>query len=273
MQITLKDGQALSVHDSTNGTAAVVTMLWFHGSPQTGAILEPHLVAAKERQIRWVSYARPSYGGSTDRLGRSVGDAASDVQQVADALGIDRFAAIGASGGGPHALACAALLGDRVWSAATFASLAPITTDFDWFAGMAANGPSLRAAQRGRVARELFEQTAKFDEGSFNAHDYAALNTRWASLSSDVAEASSDGPEGLIADDLAFVSPWGAELAAIRCPVLIAHGGDDRVVPPSHAHRLVENVRDGELWLRPRDGHISILDASVLAMDWLLNRA
>lgn len=137
MQVTLKDGRSLTVHDSMNGAHAHLTIIWHHGSPQTGAALEPHLRAAAERGIRWVSYGRPSYGGSSDQPGRAIGDAAADVVEIADALGIGRFAVMGASGGGPHALACAALVPERVSGVVTFASLAPFTTEFDWFAGMA----------------------------------------------------------------------------------------------------------------------------------------
>ena len=272
MQVTLKDGRSLTVHDSMNGAHAHLTIIWHHGSPQTGAALGPHLRAAAERGIRWVSYGRPSYGGSSDQPGRAIGDAAADVVEIADALGIGRFAVMGASGGGPHALACAALVPERVSGVVTFASLAPFTTEFDWFAGMAGGGPSLRAAQRGHDARELFEQTAEFDGDSFNSLDYAALESRWASLTADVGIASITGPEGLIADDLALVEPWGCEPDRIQAPVLLAQGGDDRVVPASHADWLLNHLPNAELWLRPKDGHISILDAGTLAIDWLRER-
>lgn len=269
MHITLTDGRTLDVHDSTKGIHAPLTVVWHHGSPQTGAALEPHLRAAALRGIRWISYARPSYGDSSAQPGRTVANAAADVEQLINAMGIDQIAVMGASGGGPHALACAAIPGDRVWAAATFASLAPFTTDFDWFAGMAGGGPSLRAAQHGEDARVIFERTSSFDENSFNSRDYAALKSEWTSLSADAGAAMAAGPEGLIADDLAFVGPWGTDLSGIRIPILLAHGSDDRVVPPAHSQWLLENLPDAELWTRPRDGHVSILNASILAMDWL----
>src|ERR687885_519077 len=104
-EIRLADGRLLHVHDSDDGDA--LTVLWHHGSPQTGALLEPLLVAARARDVRLVSYARPSYGGSTPNPGRDVASAAADVAQVLDHLGLERVAVMGASGGGPHALACA----------------------------------------------------------------------------------------------------------------------------------------------------------------------
>ena len=273
IHVTLRNGRKLSAHDSTNGDHRPLTILWHHGSPQTGAALEPHLRAAAARHIRLVSYGRPAYGGSTAQPGRTVEGAADDVQQLLDALGVQRFATMGASGGGPHALACALAMPERVIAVATFATLAPYTTDIDWFAGMAGGGPALRAALEGEDARVDFERTAEFDADSFTAGDYRALEARWASLGADVGVAAAAGPTGLIADDLALVAPWGGGLTDLDVPVLLAQGGDDRVVPVSHAHRLLELLPDAELWLRPRDGHISILDTSALAIDWLMARA
>ncbi len=272
--LRLQDDRVLRVHDGGEERAAdAMTVLWHHGSPQTGAPLAPLLAAAGERGMRLLSYGRPSYGGSTPQPGRNVAAAAADVAQIAAALGLTRFAVMGASGGGPHALACAALLPERVTGVACLASLAPFDADgIDWFGGMAADGASLRAAVRGRGARERFEETDEFDPASFTARDYAALEGAWASLSADVGVASAAGADGVIADDLAFVAPWGFDLADITAPVLIVHGGQDRVVPPAHGDWLLRQCREAELWLRPHDGHISILDACPVAMDWLRAR-
>ena len=99
--VRLQDGRNLRVHDSGEGHARDgFTVLWSHGSPQTGALLEPLLLAASARGIRLLSYGRPSYGGSSPHAGRDVAAAAADVAQIADALGIARFAVMGASGGG-----------------------------------------------------------------------------------------------------------------------------------------------------------------------------
>jgi pimeloyl-ACP methyl ester carboxylesterase len=236
-------------------------------------LLAPLLIAAAERGIGLVSYGRPSYGGSSPRPGRDVASAASDVAQIADALGLDRFAVMGASGGGPHALACAALLPDRVTGAASFAGLAPYeAAGIDWFGGMADDG-ALRAAARGREVRERYEETAEFNPASFVERDYAALDGAWASLGADVGLASAAGADGIIDDDVAFVTPWGFDVETISAPVLIVHGGQDRVVPPAHADWLLHHLPDAELWFRPGDGHISILEACPLAMDWLRSHA
>jgi pimeloyl-ACP methyl ester carboxylesterase len=263
--VRLKDDRTLRVHDSGGGGSTIV---WHHGSPQTGAPLAPLLSAASERGVRLVSYGRPSYGGSSPNPGRDVASAAADVAGLADALGIERFAVMGASGGGPHALACAALLGGRVTGAVCLAGLAPFTDDFDWFAGMVAPG-GLRAALEGREARARYALAEQFDEESFTAADWAALSGAWASLGEDATRAGAEGGDGLVDDDVAYVSPWGFDVARIDAPVLVVQGGEDRVVPPEHAQWLLRRCPRPELWLRPRDGHVSILDACALAMDWL----
>jgi pimeloyl-ACP methyl ester carboxylesterase len=266
LDVAVDGGRTIRVHDS--GPTDGPILLWHHGSPQTGALLDPLLAATSARGLRLVSYARPGYGGSTPRPGRDVASAAADVAQVMDALRIERFAVMGASGGGPHALACAARLPSRVTAAVALAGLAPLTDAFDWFAGMTAPG-GLLAATHGRAERETYAATEEFDEDCFIAADWVALQDRWASLAADAGRAGEAGPGGLIDDDVAFAHPWGFELADVQCPVLVIQGGRDRVVPPSHAHWLVEQLRDAEFWLRPRDGHISVLDSSPVAMDWL----
>lgn len=267
--LTLADGRSLRVHDA--GSPERFAVIWHHGSPQTGAPLEPLISAAAERGIRLLSYARPSYGGSSPQRGRTVGHAASDVHQLADALGLARFAVMGASGGGPHALACAALLPDRVSATACLASLAPSDANgLDFLAGMAADGESLKAAFRGREAREKFELTATFDPASFNADDYLALATTWNALEKDVQASAEWGMQGLIDDDLAFANAWGFAVTDIATPVLVVQGGDDRVVPAAHGRWLARSIHDSELWLREGVGHISVLNECAVALDWLV---
>ncbi|WP_224243574.1 alpha/beta fold hydrolase [Hyalangium gracile] len=269
--VELRDGRRLRVHDTGDtGAPTALTVVWHHGSPQTGALLEPLVAAVAVRRIRVVSYGRPSYGGSTPNVGRDVASAAGDVEQVVDALGVDRFAVMGASGGGPHALACAGVLSGRVVGAVCLAGIAPYESSPDWFAGMISPG-GLRAAVLGRAARARHAETEEFDEESFTSLDWAALNGPWKSLGEDAVRAGSAGPDGLVDDDIAFVSPWGFELGRVAAPVLLVQGGEDRVVPPAHAERLLRLCPTAELWLRPRDGHVSVLGAVPVALDWLLS--
>jgi len=247
---------------------AGLTVVWHHGTPQTGAVLPPLLEAARAHGLRLVSCARPSYEGSTPNPGRTVGAAARDVLDAMAALGVERFATVGASGGGPHALACAAQAPDRVTAVATLAGIAPYSDAFDWFGGMAAPG-ALRAALGGREARALYAETAEFDPASFIAADWRMLEGPWSSLGRDSMRAEQQGHDGEIDDDVAFAGPWAVDLGSIRVPVLLVQGGSDRVVPRAHADRLAAMVPHAELWIRPRDGHVSVLGVLPVAMEWL----
>ncbi|GEA88053.1 alpha/beta fold hydrolase [Cellulomonas cellasea] len=273
-EVLLDDGRTLVVHDTgpTAGAGDALALVWHHGSPQTGALLDPLVRATAPRGIRLVSYGRPSYGGSSPLPGRDVASAGRDVEQLADALGLGRFAVMGSSGGGPHALACAAALGPRVAGVATFASPAPYDGDERWFAGMA-DDAALRASTLGRDARARFELTAEFDEGVFVAADWAALAASWSAMNDDVALAAQAGSDGLVDDDVALVQPWGFGLDEVAAPVLVVHGKADRMIPVAHAQTLLRGCPRAELWLRPRDGHVSVLDAVPVALDWLLDHA
>jgi pimeloyl-ACP methyl ester carboxylesterase len=148
----------------------------------------------------------------------------------------------------------------------------PFSEEFDWYAGMIAPG-GMRAAREGRAARARYAETAEFDENSFTEADHAALAGPWESLAADAGHAGATWPDGLIDDDVAFARPWGFAPGDVAAPVLAVHGGEDRVVPVAHGERLARECPRGELWLRPRAGHISILDACPLALDWLAAHA
>ena len=269
-ELTLPDGRTLEYLEA--GEAGGPVLLAHHGTPGSGRFHRTEVEAARRLGARLVAYSRPGYAGSSPQPGRSVADAAADVVALLDALGAERFATYGWSGGGPHALACAALLGARVTGVACLASLAPIAAEVDWFAGMVAPG-GLRAAVDGREARARHAASDEFDEDSFTAADRAALSRAWASLGEDAVRAGTAGPGGLIDDDVAFVAPWGSDVARIEAPVLLVQGGEDRIVPPAHTDWLLRHCPRSELWLRPRDGHVSVLDACPLAMDWLVAAA
>src|ERR671913_567327 len=147
--LELGDGRTLHAYDTgANDADNRLAIFWHHGSPNIGAPPEPLFSAAERLGIRWVSHDRPGYGGSTPRPDRDVASAAADASAVADALGIGRFAVMGHSGGGSHALACAALLQERVLGVVVVAGMTPFGAEgLDWFEGFgSAGGGELRAA-------------------------------------------------------------------------------------------------------------------------------
>lgn len=263
--LTLDDGRTLHVYDT--GGPAEFAVFWHHGTPNLGAPPGPLLPLAERLGIRFVSYDRPGYGRSTQLPDRTVGNAAACVAAVADALGIGDFGVMGHSGGSSHALATAALLPGRVRAAVSIAAVAPFGAD-GWFDGMAAaSAASLRAAAEGRAAKEKYEAAAEFDPAVFTPADFAALGGSWSWLDEVVQPAL--GAPGLIDDDLAYVTPWGADPAAITAPTLLLHGADDRMIPATHSEWLAKRISGAELRLTAGDGHISVLDHAADALTWL----
>jgi pimeloyl-ACP methyl ester carboxylesterase len=267
--IELDDGRRLHVYDT--GGDDRLAVVWHHGTPNLGAPPVPLFEIADELGIRWVSFDRPAYGTSTPLPGRDFASTAGDVGQLADALGIDRFATMGHSGGGPNALACGALLPDRVAAVVSMSGPAPYGSEgLDWFAGMAPAGQAaLRAATQGREAYEHHLETSTEEDVGFTPGDEEALGGDWSWFLDVVRPAIEQGPEGLIADELANVGPWGFDPASIVAPVLILHGGSDRMVPSSHGEWLARSCPTAELWLRPDDGHITVMNAAPEALRWI----
>lgn len=269
-EVTLPGGGTLHCYDVGEPEARLV-VVWHHGTPNIGTPPAPLLPLSAELGIRWLSYDRPGYGGSTDDPDRTLGDAAVWAGAVADAHGVDRFAVMGHSGGASHALAAAARLADRVLAVASVSALAPYGAEgLDWFAGMGPAGvATLAAATHGRAAKERYEATADGDP-DFTAADEAAFDGPWGWLGSVAGPALAAGSGGLVADDLAYVAPWGADPAAITAPTLVVHGGDDRIVPVGHGEWLARTVPGAELRRHPADGHISVLASGADdAVRWL----
>jgi pimeloyl-ACP methyl ester carboxylesterase len=277
LEVEVPGGRTVHVYDSfpDRGDPEAPVVFWHHGTPQSGRL--PALAASPTdgQPARFVSHDRPGYGTSDPLPGRDVAAVAGDVDAIADALKVERFAVLGASGGGPHALACAAVLGDRVRAVGCLASLAPFdAAGLDWFAGMAPSGVAeFTAASRG--ASDLLAhltRDAADDLGDFAPADmsvFAGPYGDWLVTSS--TEAIAAGYTGAVEDDLAFVEPWGFDVAAIEAPVLLVQGGADRFVPPAHAQWLAATCRRAELRLTPRDGHISIFTHLPDTVAWLLD--
>lgn len=285
--ITTLDGRALRVYEE--GDSGGKPVLAIYGTPSGGLTYERHAEDARAKGIRLVSFDRAGYGGSDPRPGRSVGDVVEDVVAIADELGLDRFGVWGVSGGGPHALACAALLADRVPAVASLASVAPYGAEgLDWTEGMGEdNIVEFNAVLEGREAIEPLELKHRAELATATPDD---LRRQWATLLSpvDAAVATAGlaafllentntalapGVEGWIEDDLAFVAPWGFDVADILTPVVLWQGEQDLFVPPSHGRWLAEHIPDVEAHITPDDGHLTLFEHRVPSVhDWLLER-
>jgi pimeloyl-ACP methyl ester carboxylesterase len=274
--VELSDGRTLHCYDTGEGRSDTRTpVFWHHGTPNVGSPPEPLFPAAAARGLRWVSYDRPAYGGSSPNPGRDIASAAADVAAIADALGIGRFAVVGHSGGGPHALACGALLSGRVVAVVSMSAPAPSdAAGLDWFAGWSRSGVAeQRAARAGRAALEAYLPTAEFDPETFTPDDESALEGPWSWIAGVAGQAMVAGDEGMVEDLLAGARPWGFAPADITVPVLILHGDKDRMVPSAHGEWLAAHCPTAELRLAPDAGHITVLDSAPAALEWVRDQA
>jgi pimeloyl-ACP methyl ester carboxylesterase len=249
----------------------------FHTGTPGGLVgLGPMAGAVAARGLRTVLYARPGYGGSTTQPGRLVADAAADVGAILDRLGIDEFVTAGWSGGGPHALACAALLPVRCLAAATIAGIAPADSPgLDWLAGMGTeNIEEFTAAVAGEEDLTRFLETAaptlrevtgaavaESLGGLVSAGDQAVISGDFADyLAASFRAALSTGIGGWRDDDLAFSRDWGISLEALghATPVAVWQGEQDRMVPAAHGEWLAANIPRARARLRPGEGHLTL---------------
>ena len=266
------DGRVLHTYDvGPTERSDELVVLWQHGTPNTGAPPEPLFEAARPLGIRWIGYDRPSYGGSTPHPDATIATAAADARQIADQLGIGRFTVFGHSGGGARALACGALIPDRVVAVVSVSSPAPWPAPgLDYFAGMSDGGArELRAAGRGRAELQEVLAANEFDPESFIPADYAALEGSWSWFNGIVEAATANGFDGMVADLVGAMAAWGFDPAAVSAPTLIMHGTADRMVPSSHSEWLAAHCPAAELRLQPEAGHISVLDSAPGALAWL----
>jgi pimeloyl-ACP methyl ester carboxylesterase len=281
------DGRTLAVLDA--GVEDGPAVFACHGTPGSALPWRGSVEDAESRGMRLISYDRPGYGGSDPLPGRNVAAAAGDIAAIADALGIRRFAVEGGSGGGPHALACGALLSDRVVGVGCLAGVAPYPAEgLDWLEGMGqGNLDEFAAALAGRDALEPFlEKEANAILGAepeelvdalrslLSPVDVAVLSGEFAEYLVDATRRAIGGSlEGWIEDDFAFVAPWGFELADIRVPVQLCQGGQDRMVPMAHGRWLAHRVPGVQPLLSEEDGHLTIQLGRIGDVHaWLLER-
>jgi len=281
------DGRTLTFAEWGDPDGFPVFLL--HGTPgsRLGRHYDERVYA--DAGARVITYDRPGYGGSDRQPGRRVADCVGDIGAIADVLGIERFAVGGGSGGGPHALAAAARLPERVSRAACVAGCAPFDIPgFDWFEGTdplnirecewALQGEEVLVPELEREAAELLERVAADPaeilggEWGLSEADRAELARpeRHEVIRQDVEEAVRTGVWGWADDDLGVIVPWGFDVDEIRIPTRIAYGLTDVLVPPQHGEWLARNVPGAEVVVWETLGHFTPPDLVAERIAWLV---
>lgn len=274
---------------SRYGPADGHPVLFHYGSPGTRHLGSRMAEVVERHGVQLLVMDRPGYGASTRRPGRRIADVVEDVAVLVDMLGWERFAVWGGSGGGPHALACARLLGDRVERCASVVGPAPYSADgLDWLEGMSpGNVEEFTRALEGEDAyRPLVERLARAAVEAARAGevsipsdydlpeaDLAALRARLADpghLERTIA-AHTDGVDGWLDDCMAMTRPWGFDPAGIQVPVSIWYGPDDVLCPRGHAEWLLSRIPGSERHELP-GGHLLGADELDAIYSWLSQR-
>jgi pimeloyl-ACP methyl ester carboxylesterase len=284
--IQLPDGRTVRTYAAGAPDGELIVV--HHGTPSSGRLSGWMADDAAQRGALLVGYDRPGYGGSTRQPGRSVAAAVADTAAVADAFGADRFRTWGISGGGPHALACAALLPGRVIAAASLAAVAPYDAEgLDFLAGMGEdNVAEFGAAAKGEDA--LRPMLAEMREGLLGTTpesvadqmrsllppaDVAVLSGDFATfLHGSMVSALQDSYDGWLDDDLAFISDWGFRVEDIKVPTLLRQGRQDLMVPFAHGVWLADRVPGADVRLTENDGHLTLVADLGSVHDWLLRQ-
>lgn len=269
------------------GPADGPAVLFHSGTPSATSEYTVISDAAHTLGVRVIGYSRPGYGESTERPGRSVADAVGDVTELLDQLGVAEFKAFGWSGGGPHALACAALLPGRCQAAALLAGVAPYPArGIDFMDGMgeeniAEFGAAIAGAEQlteylepllDELRRATGDTVAQGMDTVLSGVDKAALTGRFADeLAAAVRRAMIHGVAGWRDDDLAFVQDWGFDPSRIEVPVAIWQGRQDKMVPFAHGQWLAAEIPTAQAHLYAEEGHLSlIMQAERILADLLL---
>jgi pimeloyl-ACP methyl ester carboxylesterase len=266
------DGRVLEYFDL--GPVDGLPLVCHHGTPASALTYASWEDVAAKYGLRLIAYSRPGYGISTRLAGRDVAQAASDTAALLDHLGADRFVTIGWSGGGPHALACGALLAERCKGVATLAGVGAWGQgDLDFLAGMAQeNVDEFGAALIGEPAiaaylaenyadfhRVTGEQVAAAFGGLISAPDKAVLTDTFANGFAESSRwALHSGFGGWIDDDIAFTKPWGFDPGDIRVPATVWQGQQDNMVPAAHGKWLAKHIRGARFRYDPDQGHLSL---------------
>lgn len=263
-----------------------------HGTPGSRFGRHPDEDAVRALGIRLVTYDRPGYGASTRHPGRRVVDCVGDVAAIADALGIERFAVTGGSGGGPHALAVAARLPGRVLRARCVVGVAPRDAEgLDFYAGMdpenikefgfAEQGEAVLEPELARMAAADLERIAG-DPSKVLSDDWELAEADRAVLADPriqrvmgemMRESHRNGVWGWVDDDLAFLVPWGFDVTEIHVPVEVRYGAQDVLVPAAHGAWLAAHVPGAEVTVDHGAGHLADPDTTLRLLGSLADAA
>jgi pimeloyl-ACP methyl ester carboxylesterase len=263
-------------------------VLYFHGTPGSRLDLGFGEDLASGRGVRLVSFDRPGYGGSTPAP-FGLASVAADAHAIADELGIDRFATLGFSGGGPFALATAAGRSDRVSRVGIASGAGPFQLvpglldrldDTDSRAvSLLPTDPAAAAAVFGEGFGPLAELARDGDDAALVTSFEGLLSPRDSELLHDqryipffaraVRESLRPGVSGAAWDNVSWIGPWGFDLGDVRCPVLLWYGDEDRMAPPSHGEWLTRHLPDAKLTVRAGIGHLGHYEHLAEALDEL----
>jgi pimeloyl-ACP methyl ester carboxylesterase len=286
--VALPDGRTLAYAQWGDPAGAPIFNL--HGTPGCRLNRHPDNAQIAATGARLVTYDRPGYGESDRHRGRSVNDCVADVAALADALGIDRFAITGGSGGGPHCLAVAAGLPERVTRVACVVGVAPYDVLGDaWLEGMdpenvkefgwALAGEATLEVELSQVLAEMLARIAddpatvlgdfelpEADRQILARPDIARVMTE------SITECGRNGIWGWADDDLAFTRPWGFDPAHVRVPATVWWGSQDVLVPPSHGEWLARTVPGAIPRVDTSGGHQADPDKFIQALyPWLID--
>jgi pimeloyl-ACP methyl ester carboxylesterase len=248
-----------------------------HGTPGSRSGPVPRARLLYQLGIWLISYDRPGYGDSSRQMGRRVANAALDVLDIADHLRVDEFGVVGRSGGGPHALACAALIEEkRLRNVSVLVGLAPSNAKgLDWLDGMtdsntdayelAANEGDAVVADLTRRAEEIMRDPEnllialekEMSEADRRITSDVAIRRR---LLETYREALKCGPHGWIDDVLAFRRDWGFDLDKITVPVHLWHGNEDVFSPPAHSAWMAERIPGATITVQRGAAHFDAME-------------
>ena len=265
----------------TWGDPAGVPVFLLHGTPSSRLERHPDDAALARTGARVITYDRPGYGQSDRHPGRTVVDCVPDVAAIADALGVARFAVVGASGGGPHCLAVAARLPDRVLRASCVVGIAPFdAVGLDWLTGMdpenvkeygwVTQGESVLTAEFEREAAEELARVAEDPTTVFGAFDLPDADRTALQhplmqqmIRETTAEAYAHGVSGWVDDDFAFVRPWGFDVREIHVPIEVWYAEKDVLVPAAHGRWLADHIPSADVHVERNKGHLPDPDIEV----------